>query len=563
MPAFEPVRGACGDEECSRSTVTPTISASAAGPETSDDASLIAHERARLYEQLVESESRFRQLADNLPVGFVYQILLAVAGSVQFTYVSKAIESLLGVTREEVLADPTTLHRMIVDEDFPRVRSLEEESLAGRKPFDCQFRTRTRDGAVRWLHVRSAPRHLANGDTAWDGVAIDITDRVLMEEALREADRRKDEFLAMLAHELRNPLAPLQNALEVLRLQCAGESNLQRVGDIMERQVTHLVRLVDDLLDVSRITRGRVELRKEPVDLAEVATGAVEAVRPLIDTRRHQLIYEGPATPLFAHADAVRLTQVIGNLLNNAAKYTEPGGRITLSVSREQDQGLIRVRDTGVGIAPDMLQGIFELFTQVERTLDRSHGGLGIGLTLVRCLVELHGGTVEAQSEGIGKGSQFTVRMPLLDRAKYDRARSCRRDGSPPQRRILVVDDNVDAAETLALLLRLRGHEVRTAHSGEAAFSVVREFQPAVVLLDIGLPGIDGYKVAQQLRAEPVGECLLLCAITGYGQESDRTRSREAGFDHHFTKPLDLVAFEKLLETARRSERRRETGAPA
>jgi PAS domain S-box-containing protein len=511
-------------------------------------AAAVALENTKLYGQLSESEGRHRQLADNLPAGFIYQILQAADGSAQFVYVSGGIEALLGVTKEEVQADITVLYGLILEEDFPRVRAHEEEALRARKAFEHQFRTRTRDGSVRWLHCRSVPRALANGDTAWDGIAVDITQRMAMEQALRDADRRKDEFLAMLAHELRNPLAPLQNGLQILRLKCAGEPTIDEVGEMMQRQVGQLVRLVDDLLDISRITRGRVELRKELVDLAEVATRAVEAARPMIDARRHQLTYEGPPVPVLVNADPTRLTQVIGNLLNNAAKFTETGGRIRLSVGRELNAGVVRVVDEGIGIAADMLPRIFELFAQAERTLDRSQGGLGIGLTLVRHLVEIHGGSVQAFSAGLGTGSEFVVRLPApAHLGPSDRFAVKRNAGGASPERILVVDDNVDAAESLAKLLRLSGHEASTAYTGMAVAGAVAEHRPDVVLLDIGLPGLDGYEVARRLRAAPGGDRLLLIALTGYGQESDRQRSRAAGFDHHLVKPLDVVALELLL----------------
>ena len=366
---------------------------------------------------------------------------------------------------------------------------------------------------------------------------------------LEEADHRKDEFLAMLAHELRNPLAPLRNALHIVRQRGPDRRAVTRHAlDLMDRQVGHLVRLVDDLLDVSRITRGKVELRKEAIDLAEAATRAVESARPLIDARRHRLTYEGPPAPVRVEADPVRLTQVIGNLLTNAAKYTDEGGRITLTVGWEAGEAVVRVRDTGVGIAPEMLPRVFDLFTQVERTLDRAQGGLGIGLTLVRSLVELHGGSVQAFSGGVGAGSEFVVRLPARADAE-DRGRETRPGVAAPvtPRRILVVDDNLDSAETLAQLLQLSGHQARTAHNGPGALAAAGAFRPEVVLLDIGLPGMDGYEVARRLRAGPGGEKMLLVAQTGYGQEEDRCRSRQAGFDAHLVKPVDPGALQALL----------------
>jgi signal transduction histidine kinase len=366
---------------------------------------------------------------------------------------------------------------------------------------------------------------------------------------LQETDRRKNEFLAMLAHELRNPLAPLRNALHIVR-QRGPERRavVVQAWDLMERQVSHLVRLVDDLLDVSRITRGKVVLRREVVDLAEVATRAVESARPLIDARRHRLTYQCSPEPALVTADPVRLTQVIGNLLNNSAKYTEEGGEITLTVALEAGEAVVRVGDTGEGIAPEMLPQVFDLFTQVERTIDRAQGGLGIGLTLVRSLVEIHGGCVQAFSAGLGTGSEFVVRLPVLASVEEGGVGPGPEPSAPVKpRRILVVDDNVDNAESLALLLQLSGHQVRTAHNGPGALAAASAFRPEVVLLDIGLPGMDGYEVARCLRTEAGGEKLLLVAQTGYGQEDDQRRSRQAGFDAHLVKPVDPDTLRALL----------------
>jgi signal transduction histidine kinase len=365
-------------------------------------------------------------------------------------------------------------------------------------------------------------------------------------EALQEADRRKDEFLAMLAHELRNPLAPIRNGLQVLRLAGEDRALVERTWGLMDRQVHHLGRLVDDLLDVSRITRGKVELRLEPTDLGAVLAAAVETARPLIDAKRHHLTVTQPGRPVRVSADAMRLTQAIGNLLNNAAKYSEEGATIALSLAVEGTQAVVRVRDTGVGIPPEMLPHVFDLFTQIDRTLDRAQGGLGIGLTLVRSLVEMHDGTVEAASAGIGAGSEFTVRLPLLSGHEAPAGEV------PPAplaagRRVLVVDDNHDAGDSLADLLELSGHEVRVARSGAQSLELAREFRPDVGLLDIGLPGMNGFELAARLRAEAFGQAMILVALTGYGQDEDRRRSREAGFDHHLTKPADLRQLTALL----------------
>jgi signal transduction histidine kinase len=368
-------------------------------------------------------------------------------------------------------------------------------------------------------------------------------------EQLAEADRRKDEFLAMLGHELRNPLAPIRNAVGVLRLLGLTDPQAQWARDVIERQVGHLARLVDDLLDVSRISRGRVTLRTAPVALAEVVGRAVESSRPLLDTRRHALAVELPAEPVRLEADPDRLAQVVTNLLNNAAKYTPEGGRVRLAAERRGDEVLLRVGDNGVGIAPEMLPRVFDLFAQAEQTSDRSAGGLGLGLTLVKSLVELHGGRVEAFSEGLGRGSEFVVRLPCSESAGEPATNGAARTSGPsrPARRVLVVDDNADAADSLALLLRVDGHEVRVAYDGPAALQEAAAFRPEVVLLDIGLPRMDGYEVARRLRGQAELKEALLVAVTGYGQDEDRRRAEEAGFDAHLVKPTDPAVLHELL----------------
>lgn len=375
-------------------------------------------------------------------------------------------------------------------------------------------------------------------------------DNIGLYRSIREADRRKDEFLAMLAHELRNPLAPISNAVEIMRLRGPEHSELDWARDVIARQVQHLVRLVDDLLDVSRITRGKIRLKLEPIDLAAVVSNAVETSRPLIEGRRHRFVADMPTEAIWVKADPARLAQVLANLLNNAAKYTEEGGSIRISVARDGGQAVVRVRDSGVGIPPEMLAGIFDLFTQVDRSLDRSQGGLGIGLTLVQRLVQMHGGSVEAQSDGPGQGSEFVVRLPMLTAFQPPRLATpppAERESAAGHLRILVVDDNVDAAVSLSMLLRLDGHEVHMVHSGPAALDAVRELRPDVVMLDIGLPEMDGYEVARRLRAEPGGADLSLVAVTGYGQDEDQRRCRAAGFDHHLVKPVDPQALSTLL----------------
>jgi signal transduction histidine kinase len=392
----------------------------------------------------------------------------------------------------------------------------------------------------------SSDRALAEDLAGRAAIAID---NARLYREVQEADHRKNEFLSMLAHELRNPLAPIRNAVHLLRLRGGQEPELNAIRDLIDRQVQQLVRLVDDLLDISRITRGKIRLQNEPLSVAAVVAQAVETSRPLIDARRQTLTVTLPDEPLQVQGDPVRLAQVLGNLLNNAAKYTEEGGKIALTAAREGDEVVLRVRDSGVGIPADMLASIFELFTQVEHSLDRSQGGLGIGLTLVRRLVEMHGGRVQAVSGGAGQGSEFTVRLPLLTEVNpcAPPPNGAAHGASGDTCRILVVDDNIDAADSLATLLRMAGHDVHVCHDGADALAAVPRFRPEVVLLDIGLPGIDGYEVARRLRRQPETQEALIVALTGYGLEEDVRRSHAAGFDHHFVKPADLAALSALF----------------
>jgi PAS domain S-box-containing protein len=370
-------------------------------------------------------------------------------------------------------------------------------------------------------------------------------------QALKEADRRKDEFLAVLAHELRNPLAPVRNAIEILRAAPAKSPQLQWTQDVIDRQVRQLSRLVDDLLDVSRIASGKIELRRERIELATAVNIALESSRPLIERGAHSLTVELPPEPLWVDADRARLAQVLSNLLNNAARYTRAGGHIWLSAGRSGENAVIRVRDNGIGIRPAMLSQIFEMFTQGGSEGPYSQGGLGIGLTLVRRLVELHGGHVEAYSEGIGCGSEFVVTLPLaqVDACLARPAVESRAAHDAQSRRILVVDDNGDAADSLCMLLKSRGHDVHVAYDGLEAVGAAVTFDPDVVLLDIGLPKLSGYEAARRIR-EARGDGILLVAITGWGQEEDRRRSRDAGFDHHLTKPVDPAAISRLIDAA-------------
>jgi PAS domain S-box-containing protein len=372
------------------------------------------------------------------------------------------------------------------------------------------------------------------------------------EKSLREADRRKDEFLATLAHELRNPLAPIRTSLQLLHLGGTHSSSAQTVLEMMERQVDQMVRLVDDLMEVSRITRGLIELRKEDTDLATLIRGAVESSKPLIESREHQLLISLPCTPVPMHGDPVRLGQVFANLLNNAAKYTKPGGRIWIKAEVDGGGATISVKDNGIGLSADMLPLVFDMFMQVDRSTNRAHGGLGIGLTLAKNLVELHGGAISVKSDGPGNGSEFVVRLPV----SMDRQSTSRRPAldeivsSVSRRRVLVVDDNRDAAATMGMLLNVLGADVDIAFDGAAALAAVESHQPDVVLLDLGMPGMDGYEVARRIRENPSYNGILLTALTGWGQREDRSRTQLAGFDHHLVKPVDVSTLQSVLAKA-------------
>ena len=443
---------------------------------------------------------------------------------------------------------------------------------AGRSPLHAIL-VATRSGSERPVDVSFdslADERIAGGTVV---VLRDAAPRLAAERALREsfestqrkneeelrrraeeitaADRRKDQFLAMLAHELRNPLAPIRNAVELMRQVETGDPSFQPSREMVERQVKNLARLVDDLLDVSRINQGSIRLRKEVLDLRTILERAVDATRPLIESRAHELSLDLPREPVRLEADPTRLEQIVANLLNNAAKYTMPGGHITLSAARHGKEAVIRVRDNGIGVPPDVLGRVFEPFVQSDGSLARSEGGLGIGLTLVRSLVEMHGGRVEASSPGLGQGSEFVVRLPVRvpQTAEIPVPTDEPRSAGLPARpvRVLVVEDNVDAAESLATLLRVWGHDVQVVHDGLEALDAASESRPEVVLLDIGLPGLDGYQVARRLREDVGLDSSLLVAMTGYGQPEDRRRSREAGIHHHFVKPVEPLVLRNLL----------------
>jgi signal transduction histidine kinase/ActR/RegA family two-component response regulator len=381
-------------------------------------------------------------------------------------------------------------------------------------------------------------------------VAVDVTAQVRSRQAVEAANRSKDEFLAMLGHELRNPLAPIVTALQLMQLR--GDESLQKERTMIERQVRHLVRLVDDLLDISRITRGKIDLKREPIEISEVIAKAIEMASPLLEQRQHRLTIDVPRRGLLVEADVVRMAQVVANLLNNAAKYTEPRGLVHIQAAREGEQIALRVRDTGIGLSAEILPRVFDLFVQEKQALDRAQGGLGLGLAIVRVLVELHGGTVEAHSAGLGEGSEFIVRVPAapasLQPELPTEPDSVAESVRPDALRVLVVDDNADSADLLAASLRLIGHIVSVANDGPTALKIAASFQPDIALLDIGLPVMDGYELARHLRSLRGLESIRLIAITGYSQEADRQRTRAAGFERHLVKPIDLQQVQEALE---------------
>ncbi len=501
----------------------------------------------QLQAELRDSEARYRTLIELSP-----QLLWIARPDGGFTFCNRHWIEYTGLSTAQsaergwiAAVDPS--HRSRVLEAW-----LQATGAGAALDMEIAFR-RAADGECRWHLARAQPVRDSQGNIIhWMGIALDIHDRRQAVAALEDADRRKDEFLATLAHELRNPLAPLRNALYLLQLR-EHRAEAQPIHDIMHRQVRQMARLVDDLLDVSRVTRGRIGLQRSIVELGSVIDAAVEASRPLLDAARHTFTVTLPEAPVYVDGDPTRLAQVFTNLLNNAAKFTDPGGRIWLAAARNGNELVATVGDSGIGIPVHLLGEVFEIFRQLEHPLEHARGGLGIGLTLVKRLVQMHGGSVEAYSEGVGLGSRFVVRLPLAQAPSNDcppvpEARSGR-GAAGPVRRILVVDDNVDSAQSLALLLRWRGHDVQVAHDGESGLSAALRHQPNLVFLDIGLPGISGHEVAQRLRSRYSPSQMRLVAMTGYGQANDRLRSSSAGFDQHLVKPVEWPAIEATLTT--------------
>ena len=504
-------------------------------------------ERLRLLNELENERALLNSLLDNAPVGFGF-----FDHELRFLRVNPAMAEMNGVPIEGHLG--RTLLDVLPKLSPEVADSFRQVLHSGQNIVNREFTAETprRPGAQRYWLCNFYPVKLPDGTLLGVGAVVtDIDDRKRMEEALKDADQRKDQFLAMLAHELRNPLAPISNAVQIIQLEGPNGRNFRWSTEVIEDQIKHMTRMVDDLLDVSRITRGKVDLQKETIALAEVVELAIEASRPLIEDYQHQLTIALPAEPVLLEVDPARLAQVLSNLLNNAAKYTDEGGQISLTAERLGEDVIVRVRDTGIGIAPELLPKIFDLFTQADRTLSRSRGGLGIGLTLVRSLIELHDGRVTAQSKGLGQGSEFVVRLPAAVGTRAGSHHSNAADDPPnprlPRRRILVVDDKRSNAQSLKLLLQALGQDVYTAYDGLAGLELARQHLPDVVLLDIGLPLMDGYEVARRCREEPGLKGMTLVAMTGYGQDSDRQRSQEAGFDAHLVKPVNLQDLMLLL----------------
>jgi PAS domain S-box-containing protein len=464
---------------------------------------------------------------------------------------NRGAEAIFGHKRGEIVGMP--IYTIIPPELHPEEREIIDKLRAGERVEHYETVRMRKDGTRRDVSLTaSAVRDAVGNLVGMSKVARDITERKQAQRDLAEEARRKDEFLAILAHELRNPLAPIRYALSIARQARLNDAQRRRSDEVIERQVEHMSRLLDDLLDVSRIARGHVELRRKWIDLTSVIGAAIDAARPLLDRKGHNLSLDLPREALRLEADPVRLTQILSNLLTNAAKYTDRGGQIQLHAWREGGSIAISVRDNGIGISPELAPRLFSLFAQAASALNRSEGGLGIGLALVKGFVEKHGGTVEVHSEGTNQGSEFVVRLPT-GRGSTERADPQDAGKGPAARRlrVLVADDNEDSAQTCAMLLELWGHEVRTAGNGEEALAVAGEFHPEVALLDIGMPQLSGYEVAERLRQSERGRSATLIAITGWGQDDDKQQANEAGFDHHLTKPVDPKQLQPLIESLR------------
>ena len=517
--------------------------------------------------EIIGASKVARQITERKQAERIQAQLAAIVESSDDAIVSKTLDGIIqswnsaavrifGYTAEEAIGQRITL--IIPDDLHGEERGIIAQLRAGKRVEHFDTMRITKDGRRIPVSLTVSPIHDDKGRVIGASkIARDISERRRAEEALRAteealrvANQRKDEFMALLAHELRNPLAPIRYALAASRKHGASAEQRERSQEIIERQVTHMSRLLDDLLNVARITRGTLELRITTLEFTTVLGTAIEAARPFLDAKQHSLSVELPTEAPRLNADPIRLAQVFSNLLINAAKYTDPGGKIRVAASIEGDMLVVAIRDTGIGISPQMMPRLFEMFTQAQDALDRSQGGLGLGLALVRGIVQLHGGSVSARSEGEGRGSEFTVRLPLgrASRAPQTGAQAASLSGAE-RLKILVIDDNEDAAEMCATFLELAGQDVRRAYNGRSALALAEAFRPRVALLDIGLPDISGYEVARALRRAPWATNLLLVAVTGWGQDQDKQRALDAGFDHHLTKPIEPDELERLLQS--------------
>jgi PAS domain S-box-containing protein len=527
----------------------------------------------RMQEQLLalQSDNDKLQLASEASA-----LLAAIVESSDDAIISKTLdgcirswnagaERIFGYRADEAIGKPMTL--IIPSELLEEERQILEKLRHGQRIRHFETERVTKDGRCLAVSLTISPIRNARGEVvAASTIARDISESKRAEqelrrseEALREADRRKDEFLAILAHELRNPLAPIRYAVAAIRHPDLAPDKRTHAQEVIERQLEHMSRLLDDLLDVSRLAHGSLALQKRTVQLAAVIGTAIETARPALEGKGHTLVLELPKQRFELEADAVRLAQIFSNLLVNAAKYTNPGGRIELRAAREHGWIVVSIKDNGIGIAADMVPRLFTLFAQANTALERSEGGLGIGLALVRGLVNMHGGRVEARSAGLNRGSEFIVRLPAAVIALPTKAAAdASGTAAAAHLRILVADDNRDAADSCATLLELAGHTVHTAYTGQHAFDLAKQFRPQAILLDIGMPELDGYEVAQKIRAEDWGRGIMLVAVTGWGQEEDKRRALTAGFDRHLTKPIDPSELESLLQNIETSDLPRE-----
>jgi PAS domain S-box-containing protein len=504
--------------------------------------------RLRLAHERGAAEARVARLADAMP-----QMVWIAHGNGVLRYCNRQWYAYTGLLQRETQGVSWLEATHPDDRDRALERWMEVRRSEGL--YEIDHRVRRHDGIYRWFLTRAVPFDDPAYGPMWIGTSTDVEEQRRDKELLQEADRLKDEFLATLAHELRNPLAPLTTSLQIMKMEAGNADTVGRTCTLMERQVTHMVNLVDDLLDINRLSRGMLRLRKTKVSVASIVRDAVDASRPILQGQRQELTLEMPADPLYIEADPTRITQVLMNLLMNASKFSDAGSAIRLTVARHDTEVAFTVDDFGKGIPKHMLGRVFDMFVQIEAPPGNAGSGLGLGLPIAKKLVELHSGTIEAHSDGVGKGSRFTVRLPAaLQPVPSDSPTLAMPERERAVRRIMVADDNVDAAESLAMLLKLQGHDTRVAHDGLEALAVAETFLPDVALLDIGMPELNGYEVCRKLREHPWGKRIVVVALTGWGQAEDKRRAVEAGFDAHFVKPLNTDLLADLLSPQRQAK---------